>query len=435
MENKITSYPKLKPPKLDTRKLSEIVTQTSPEFSPLSASSVDRATAMLDLALSLYDEQYLPVWYGFCIALKNPNEIRKIINKIFKTLKELEKERMNGPLDCNFTTKVGSSFKFKSVNRYADIIPYDYNRVVLHTKNHDYINASYLTSLNGDQRYIAAQGPVSQSFGDFWQMIWEQNTAVVVMLTREEERGRLKCDRYWPSEVGSAKRYHKVLEKNSICFKIFFAEEFSMMDGNTVIRELVVKREKLLRDDEVYTPEIRRVRLVQFLAWPDSQACDPRQLLQFIDICNEVNKQASEDVVILAKDESKPFIIGPMVIHCSAGVGRTGTFCCIDSVLKHLEGSRAVSGEAETKYRDEWDRLPSNDLVARTVNQFRHQRTESVQVDGQLQLCYHAVLMRLGDWFHSRKPANWLCLSSEPVLEPLESVKSESKRFSWSVVL
>ena len=283
----LSSNPK-KPPRLDIRKIATISSHNTPEFSPLSANSSNKALLFLNLCLALHDAHYLPLWYREWIYIKDPIRIRALTARTFKLLQSLESERQQTDF---YSMKDSHSVSNTVLNRYADVAPYDYNRVILNSKMYNYINASFVSSLDKTKQYIATQGPLPTTFGDFWSMIWEQNSTVIVMLSKEEESGRLKCHRYWPDKVGDTKRYFKTEHMNSICFKLWYSEEISMFEGSTVIRELIVTREKVIQDKfSTYIPESRMIRLVHFSGWNDHDTCDPRQLISLVDIVNEVNR-------------------------------------------------------------------------------------------------------------------------------------------------
>lgn len=438
-----------KPPRLDTSKLALLAPKQSQEFSPLSANASDRAKSYLDLALVLYNGNYLHVIYHGWILGQGVTSIRNSCRALFGKIKQLEQARletdginlsnnaeitgnqeklensMDGqlvdPTETNFasgklTKKSGiqdDKFKFlrqqayntknAKLNRYADIAPFDRNRVILSTKPNDYINASFMKSMDGQRNYIATQGPLQSTLGDFWQMTWDQKSGVIVMLTQTEESTRVKSHKYWPDNVGDTKRYHKSVGNNSVCFQVFYADELQMMNGTTVIRELVVKREMLLKgvDDDVV--EIRLIRIIHYLAWSDYDSCDARSLLSLIDVVNEVNRQAAHDIVV-KRDSSDPYEIGPKIINCSAGVGRTGTFCTADSVLAMLTNPLPILSEVDQR---DWDELPPDDIIARTVNHFRTQRCGFVQTSAQFELLYDAVLLKLGDLFDAKVEAKW----------------------------
>ncbi|RKO92216.1 protein-tyrosine phosphatase-like protein, partial [Blyttiomyces helicus] len=252
------------------------------------------------------------------------------------------------------------------LSRYYDILPYDGSRVKLHRPNpsdgSDYVNASFVTGLPSTRTYIASQGPLPHTIGDFWQMVWEQNTEVIVMLTREDERGRPKCAPYWPPNRTSPVEFPALGG-----LVVTLLDESHMNAQETVLRKLSIS---LSRD---CTTPPRIVWHVHFLAWPDHRGSNPQTVL---------------GVVALARSLQAPSA-GPMLVHCSAGCGRTGTFCTIDAVLSLLERAREPLHD------------PHADPVAATVAALRKHRVYMVQTLEQYAFCYEAVLCRILEWQHS----------------------------------
>ncbi|XP_069823599.1 receptor-type tyrosine-protein phosphatase C [Dendropsophus ebraccatus] len=223
----------------------------------------------------------------------------------------------------------------QSKNRYIDILPYDDNRVVL-SEIHgelgsDYINASYINGFKEPRKYIAAQGPKEETMNDFWRMIWEQKSTIIVMVTRCEEGNRNKCAQYWPSKEGETKSFGDVNVK--ISQEKFFPDY--------IIRKLHInnRREKSERD----------ITHIQFTVWPDHGVPDDPNLL--LKLRRRVNALSN-------------FFSGPIIVHCSAGVGRTGTYISIDAMLEGLEAEGRVD-------------------VYGYVVQLRRQRCLMVQVESQ----------------------------------------------------
>jgi protein tyrosine phosphatase len=422
-ESKTTSVA-MRPPKLDTNKLRKLASQKTPEFSPLSANSSNRGLALLELSSVLYQAMFLPTWFSPWVLLHNRNKLKRHYYKIYTTIKELEIDRLNDTSQ-DHNSRVGGAAINMEKNRYQDILPFDKNRVLLSTKDNNYINASLIKSMCQKKTYITTQGPLPQTFGDFWHMVWDQKSATIVMLTQEEEKRRIKCHRYWPQEVGTFKRYHTATINNCISYKVFCSDEFHILDGNAVVRELIVKREILWSDHDVYQPEIRRIRLAHYLAWFDNESCDPRSLITFIDIANEIEAYSTDDFIVHSSnpDHQK----GPMIVHCSAGIGRTATFCVIDSVLVALAGRFPPSKE---------EKLPEGDLIALTIDHFRKQRAGAVQTIAQYLLCYDAVLLRMGDWYSAGIIPTWDIIDPATIRGELQLENSSSavKRFSWSIV-
>lgn len=194
----------------------------------------------------------------------------------------------------------------KPKNRYANVIAYDHSRVVLQTlegiPGSDYINANYCDGYRRQNAYIATQGPLQETFGDFWRMVWEQHSATILMMTKLEERTRVKCDQYWPNRGtesfgGIQVTFQDMQELATYCIRSFLIQK----SGSS---------------------EKREVKQLQFTAWPDHGVPDhPTPFLVFLRRVRHLN----------------PPDAGPMIVHCSAGVGRTGCFIVIDSMLERMK--------------------------------------------------------------------------------------------------
>ncbi|KAF6073613.1 protein tyrosine phosphatase receptor type C [Phyllostomus discolor] len=230
-------------------------------------------------------------------------------------------------------------------NRYVDILPYDYNRVELSEVNGDpgsnYINASYIDGFKEPRKYIAAQGPRDETVGDFWRMIWEQKATVIVMVTRCEEGNRNKCAEYWPSMGDGAREYGDILvriSEHKTC-PDYIIQKFSITN----------KKEKTAG---------REVTHIQFTSWPDHGVPEDPHLL--LKLRRRVNAFSN-------------FFSGPIVVHCSAGVGRTGTYIGIDAMLEGLEAENKVD-------------------VYGYVVKLRRQRCLMVQVEAQYILIHQALV-------------------------------------------
>uniref|UniRef100_A0AAR2KED5 Protein-tyrosine-phosphatase n=1 Tax=Pygocentrus nattereri TaxID=42514 RepID=A0AAR2KED5_PYGNA len=198
-----------------------------------------------------------------------------------------------------------------SKNRYRDISPYDATRVILKGTD-DYINANYINmeipASSIINRYIACQGPLPNTCTDFWQMIWEQGSSMVVMLTTQVERGRVKCHQYWPNPSGSA-TYGG--------FQVSCQTE----EGNSAF----LVRDMTLTHTE--TEESRELTQIQYLAWPDHGV--PDDSTDFLDFVALVRSKRA------GKDE-------PVVVHCSAGIGRTGVLITMETAMCLMECSQPV---------------------------------------------------------------------------------------------
>ncbi|XP_040834173.1 receptor-type tyrosine-protein phosphatase H [Ochotona curzoniae] len=193
-------------------------------------------------------------------------------------------------------------------NRYRNVLPYDSSRVPLKPflggPGSDYINASFLPGLWGPKEFIAAQGPLPHTVGDFWRLVWEQQSQTLVMLTNCVESGQVKCEHYWPLDAQPCT--HGQLRVTLV------AEEVT---ENWAVRDL-----QLLHLDEQKTLSTRQFH---YLAWPDHGVPhSPDPLLAFWKILRQWLDQTAEG--------------GPPIVHCSAGVGRTGTLIALDVLLRQL---------------------------------------------------------------------------------------------------
>ncbi|XP_074033779.1 tyrosine-protein phosphatase Lar isoform X2 [Leptinotarsa decemlineata] len=199
----------------------------------------------------------------------------------------------------------------KPKNRYANVIAYDHSRVILPSEGGilgtDYINANYCDGYRKHNAYVATQGPLQETFADFWRMCWELRSYTLVMMTKLEERTRIKCDQYWPTRgtetYGSMSvTISEVQELATYCIRTFQLQK------------------------EGYS-EKRELKQLQFTAWPDHGVPDhPAPFLQFLKRVRSLN----------------PLDAGPIIVHCSAGVGRTGCFIVIDSMLERIRHEKTV---------------------------------------------------------------------------------------------
>ncbi|KAM9605163.1 receptor-type tyrosine-protein phosphatase eta-like isoform 3-T3 [Morphnus guianensis] len=197
-------------------------------------------------------------------------------------------------------------------NRYNNVLPYDISRVKLSDQSSatdDYINANYMPGYNSKKAFIAAQGPLPNTIEDFWRMIWEKNIYSIVMLTKCVEQARTKCEQYWPDK--QSKNYGDIIV--------------------TMVSEIVLP-EWTIRDftvEKSNTPESHTVRQFHFTSWPDHGVPETTDLLiNFRHLVHEYSSQNPID--------------SPTLVHCSAGVGRTGTFIAIDRLIQQIEMENTV---------------------------------------------------------------------------------------------
>ncbi|XP_053186669.1 receptor-type tyrosine-protein phosphatase S-like [Scomber japonicus] len=230
----------------------------------------------------------------------------------------------------------------KPKNRYANVIAYDHTRVILAPiegiLGSDYINANYIDGYRKQNAYIATQGPLSETFGDFWRMVWEQRAASVVMMTRLEEKSRIKCDQYWPSRGTDTYGTIQVTLLDTMELATFCVRTFSLHRGGS--------------------SERREVRQFQFTAWPDHGV--PEYPTPFLNFLRRVKACNPPDA-------------GPIIAHCSAGVGRTGCFIVIDAMLERIRHERTVD-------------------IYGHVTLMRSQRNYMVQTEDQYSFIHEALL-------------------------------------------
>ncbi|XP_025958556.2 tyrosine-protein phosphatase non-receptor type 13 isoform X2 [Dromaius novaehollandiae] len=251
--------------------------------------------------------------------------------------KEIENLQELKPLD---QCLIGQAKENRKKNRYKNILPYDTTRVPLGTEG-GYINASFIRMPVGNEEfvYIACQGPLPTTVADFWQMVWEQNCTVIAMMTQEVEGEKIKCQRYWPDVLSKTTMINDRLRLALV--------RFQQLKGFVV---------RVLELEEIQTGEVRHISHLNFIAWPDHDTpSQPDDLLTFISYLRHVHRS------------------GPIITHCSAGIGRSGTLICIDVVLG----------------------LISRDLdfdISDLVRTMRLQRHGMVQTEDQYIFCYQVVL-------------------------------------------
>ncbi|ROT42374.1 hypothetical protein SODALDRAFT_347380 [Sodiomyces alkalinus F11] len=383
-------------------------------------------------------------------------------------------------------------------NRYKDILPFDHSRVKLQGRPSgacDYVNASHLKASGSNKRYIASQGPLPATFEDFWSVIWDQDVRVIVMLTAESEGGQLKCHPYWKSNDFGPIQLRPLLEKKvslDIDKHRSTSHPSSRGSSSTVGSEagrrranttttfggatpapqpmpsqsespyVIIRKFALSHSAHPFAP-IREVTHLQYPSWPDfGTPAQPSHLLALVEVANVMQRAAlpvntpsvaasgsyagSLAASFQEEPENDPRA-RPMLVHCSAGCGRTGTFCAVDSVIDMLkrqrlarttlrpvkkrdsDGDIKMSGQREVEEptsprlsqartgasavpsphrmsglesrRSSWEEPPLDtswvgddtvDLIAKTVEDFRGQRISMVQTLRQFVLCYETVL-------------------------------------------
>ncbi|XP_065886416.1 uncharacterized protein [Dysidea avara] len=212
-------------------------------------------------------------------------------------------------VDASFTQHAANIPVNVDKNKYKNILPYDHSRVVLSQESQvageDYINASFIDGYGEKKAYIASQGPKDTSVIDFWKLIWEQNIRTVVMLTRIVEAGKFKCYQYWPSK--GSKLYGNI--------RVTTVDEVQL--ANYCTRRFTIEQILNGRSIKVY-----KVHQFHFSAWPDHGV--PSYSSDILEFHKRINKQHQRRTN------------SPMLVHCSAGVGRSGTFIAIDTEIQRI---------------------------------------------------------------------------------------------------
>ncbi|XP_055831794.1 protein-tyrosine-phosphatase PTP1-like [Solanum dulcamara] len=235
-----------------------------------------------------------------------------------------------------------------SKNRYTDVLPFDNNRVVLDPPARGYINASFIKISEIVSQFIATQGPLPHTFEDFWEMIIQHRCPVIVMLTQLVDNYKtVKCGDYFQAD-GDPRRF------GNICI---VTKWIKTTQTSLILRCLEVKY------IESKEPPLC-VLHIQYPDWPDHGV--PKDTLAVREI--------------LKRTSSVPPSLGPIVVHCSAGIGRTGTYCAIHNTIQ-----RILVGD-----------MSALDLV-NTITIFRSQRIGMVQTMEQYLFCYDAIIDELED--------------------------------------
>uniref|UniRef100_A0AAQ5ZAZ9 protein-tyrosine-phosphatase n=1 Tax=Amphiprion ocellaris TaxID=80972 RepID=A0AAQ5ZAZ9_AMPOC len=226
-------------------------------------------------------------------------------------------------------------------NRYGNIIAYDHSRVRLQAlegeQSSDYINANYVDGYHRPNHYIATQGPMQETVFDFWRMVWQENTAAIVMVTNLVEVGRVKCCKYWPDDTEIYRDIKVTLIETELL-------------SEYVIRTFAVEKRG--------AHEIREIRQFHFTGWPD----------------HGVPYHATGLLGFIRRVKSKTLTsAGPMVVHCSAGAGRTGCFIVIDIMLDMAEREGVVD-------------------IYNCVRELRSRRVNMVQTEEQYVFIHDAIL-------------------------------------------
>ncbi|PYI12104.1 hypothetical protein BO78DRAFT_302397 [Aspergillus sclerotiicarbonarius CBS 121057] len=353
--------------------------------------------------LSESKRRLLPSWLR---EVSESTDKGRKVSERFLSLERKELERMKRALSygksADAATIGGSSEHFRvagiekgTKNRYNDIYPFEHSRVRLQNVSPggcDYVNANHMKAAYSGKSYIATQAPVPDTFNDFWRVVWEQDVRLVVSLTAEVERGQVKCHPYW--ESGN----YGPCQVNSFSQKFIYLNSQDPQPTDMELDKtedpsnpyIIVRHFGLSHSAFPFQP-LREVTQLQYPHWPDfGTTSQPTHLLKLIEQCDKVITATTGPNPTLREglDNQRP-----VLVHCSAGCGRTGTFCTVDSVLDMLKRQRSASHASSTNLPgNQWIETDNVDLIEKTVDDFRTQRPSMVQNLSQFVLCYESIL-------------------------------------------
>lgn len=273
------------------------------------------------------------------------NSNRLILFYHFQLIKEKSEQETK---EKRYTVHESNKANNRRLNRYRDVNPYDHSRIILHRGDVDYVNANLVRMERANRKYILTQGPLPQTVGHFWLMIWEQKCPAILMLNKIIEKRQVKCHQYWPENIGS----EYIMAFDDVNLKV----EYSKCENFTNFS----KRTFRLIDGE--SNESREVIQFHYTTWPDFYV--PSSPIAFLQFLKKVR-----DSGVLDADA------GPTVVHCSAGIGRSGTFCLVDTCLVLVEKNG-----------------PDHINIADLLLELRSSRMGLIQTADQLYFSYQAII-------------------------------------------
>ncbi|KAF2086632.1 tyrosine-protein phosphatase non-receptor type 6 [Saccharata proteae CBS 121410] len=413
----------------------------------------------------------LPKWLR---EAADENDEGKTVSERFLAIEKREQKRMQEALSGKVVygspaPDAPQSFKIAGIekgskNRYNNIWPFEHTRVKIQgvpSGECDYMNANHIRPSMSNKKYIATQGPIPVTFADFWNVVWQQDVRVIVMLTAEKEGGQVKAHNYWsdrqygPLQLSFLSEHRASLEpsrihrhrssrasmglnrkpsnRSSSSDNGFFQQSDSPSSNSptsaTSDQPYVTVRKFTLSNSDFPFVRMREITQLQYSNWPDFGApAHPAHLLGLVEQCDAVVRANQGSNI----DEPEPENSRPVLVHCSAGCGRTGTFCTVDSVIDILKRQRSMRRSQRQASPMDLDRSPTSnnasgsnngnpffgnggdglassgnnlgdddammvnrddvDLVEKTVEDFRHQRLSMVQSLRQFVLCYESVM-------------------------------------------
>jgi tyrosine-protein phosphatase 2/3 len=403
---------------------------------------------------------HLPKWLRRAASKSDEG---KLVSDNFLGLEKSEQKRMQDALSTKVSygtpraERPGEKVQVAGIekgskNRYNNIFPYDHTRVRLQSvtsEDCDYVNASHVKAEYSNRRYIATQAPIPATFNDFWKVVWEQDVRVIVMLTAESEGGQVKSHVYWkageygPLKLKQLSEREVSLESKKSSSKALSSSRPSMAPRRSTTANVagewsakdmrppppkatssaMVRHFSLSHAGHPFEP-MREIAQIHYSDWPDFGApASPTELLGLVEQVNKYVRGSGRTPSassIIGPDDAAPQGQRPIIVHCSAGCGRTGTFCTIDSVIDMLKRQRISHDGGDDKMdvdAGDWVNRDDVDLVAKTVDEFRHQRLSMVQNLRQFVLCYESVLQ----WVAAQEQGQSSKKEARPGLDPRRS--------------
>ncbi|RUP47986.1 protein-tyrosine phosphatase-like protein [Jimgerdemannia flammicorona] len=336
----------------------------------------------------------VPRFLAAIYAKPHPDLQVQLLDK-FRSLSQLESQRLRRAKDPKdfYSLSVALDPLVQNRNRYFDVIPFDRNRVQLRATaptstytNASHIDTSYIDGMP-QRKYIASQGPLGtphaivSTVGDFWLMAWEQMSRVIVCLSKVEEGGKIKCARYWPEGEGEEVREWETSGGGVRMRVKLVGMPTKNTDAECEVRKLWVE------PVDTALGAGRQVTQLAFFGWPDHGVPENAEhVLNLISLTRKVEAEYAREAGVA---------FGPTIVHCSAGCGRTGTFCAIDLVWNFLEERQAQASGEETVMDDDDEEQDlyneDQDLIFEVVDGLRKQRMVMVQAPPQYVFCYQAL--------------------------------------------